>query len=67
MERIEVIQSEVFADWLRRLRDPISRSKIAQRIDRVATGLLGDTKPVGPRVTELRIDYGPGYRLYFTW
>jgi putative addiction module killer protein len=62
---IEVRQTEAFADWLNSLRDAKAAAKIAQRIVRVSAGLLGDVKPVGEGVSELRIDFGPGYRLYF--
>jgi putative addiction module killer protein len=47
------------------LRDPRGKARIAIRIDRLALGNAGDAKPVGSGVSEMRIDYGPGYRLYF--
>jgi putative addiction module killer protein len=59
---IEIRQTEVFADWLRRLRDESARIRI--RIRRLSPGNFGDVKPVGGGVSELRIDYGPGYRVY---
>jgi putative addiction module killer protein len=62
---IEVRQTADFADWLKSLRDKKTVAKIAQRIVRLQSGLLGDVKPVGNGVSELRIDYGPGFRLYF--
>lgn len=62
---IEVRQTEAFAKWLKVLRDERAAAKIAQRIVRLQSGLLGDVKPVGGGVSELRIDYGPGYRVYF--
>lgn len=62
---MEIRQTEVFADWLRSLRDRQARARIQIRIDRMQLGLPGDTKPVGGGVSELRIDYGPGYRVYF--
>ncbi len=62
----EVRQTPVFAEWLASLRDARAQTRIAARILRVEAGLLGDVKPVGDGVSELRIDYGPGYRLYFT-
>ena len=62
---MEIRQTEVFRAWLARLRDPIARSRVAQRLDRLARGLVGDTKPVGAGVSELRIDHGPGYRIYY--
>lgn len=61
----EVRQTDVFAQWLEELADTRAASRIAQRIIRLQSGLLGDVKPVGEGVSELRIDYGPGYRLYF--
>jgi len=63
---ILIRQTEVFATWLRALRDRQARARIQVRIDRVQLGLPGDAKPVGEGVSELRIDYGPGYRVYFT-
>lgn len=61
---IEVRQTEEFARWLKALRDAKGRAQIAKRILRVQSGLLGDIKPVGEGVSELRVDFGPGYRLY---
>jgi putative addiction module killer protein len=62
---IEVRQTEVFARWIDKLRDRQARARIQIRLDRLALGLPGDVKPVGEGVSELRIDYGPGYRVYF--
>jgi len=62
----EVIESAAFHAWLSGLRDQRARARIAARISRVAQGNLGDWKPMQGAVSELRIDYGPGYRLYFT-
>jgi len=62
---IEIRQTERFEAWLARLADRRARSRILVRIDRLALGNPGDVKPVGQGVSELRIDYGPGYRLYF--
>lgn len=62
---IEIRQSWVFADWLTALRDHKAKSVIQLRLDRVARGNLGDSKQVGDGIGELRIHYGPGYRLYF--
>ncbi|HTW68771.1 MAG TPA: type II toxin-antitoxin system RelE/ParE family toxin [Acetobacteraceae bacterium] len=62
---IEVRQTEVFARWFRKLRDRQARARIQVRIDRLGLGLPGDVRPVGEGVSELRIDYGPGYRVYF--
>jgi putative addiction module killer protein len=64
---VEVRQTAVFAKWLGTLRDRQARARIQIRIDRLQLGLPGDTRPVGGGVLELRIDYGPGYRVYFTW
>jgi putative addiction module killer protein len=63
---IEIRQTEAFATWFRALRDRQVRARIQVRIDRLQLGLPGDVKPVGEGVSELRIDYGPGYRIYFT-
>lgn len=62
---IEVRQTEVFAGWLRKLRDLQALARIQIRIRRLSLGNFGDVKPVGEGVSELRIDYGPGYRVYF--
>lgn len=62
---IEVRQIETFSDWLRKLRDENARSRILIRIRRLSLGNFGDVKSVGEGVGELRIDYGPGYRIYF--
>jgi putative addiction module killer protein len=55
-----------FDQWLRALRDVRARAKVLVRIDRLALGNPGDVGPVGHRVSEMRIDFGPGYRVYFT-
>ncbi len=57
--------TDEFSDWLRNLRDLRARAKILSRIDRLALGNPGDVAPVGRGVSELRIHYGPGYRVYF--
>ena len=62
---IDVRQTEAFSKWLRELRDRRARARIQTRIDRLQLGLAGDVRPVGEGVSELRIDYGPGYRVYF--
>jgi len=62
----EVIESVAFQAWLSELRDRQARARIAARITRLAQGNLGDWKATQGAVSELRIDYGPGYRLYFT-
>jgi putative addiction module killer protein len=53
-----------YTKWFKELRDPTAKAKIAVRLDRVQEGNLGDSEPVGEGVIELRIDYGPGYRIY---
>jgi putative addiction module killer protein len=62
---IEIRQTEVYSDWLRRLRDRTAKANIAMRTQRLASGNAGDAKSVGQGVHELRIDIGPGYRVYF--
>ncbi|MBU2752406.1 type II toxin-antitoxin system RelE/ParE family toxin [Acidithiobacillus thiooxidans] len=62
---IELKQTEAFAKWESRLRDKRARTIIATRLARLAHGLPGDVEPVGEGVSELRIHYGPGYRVYF--
>ena len=62
---IEVRKTEVFAKWLDALKDIRARARILVRIERLAAGNPGDVKPVGGGVSELRIDYGPGYRVYY--
>lgn len=61
----EIRQTSVFEDWLTGLKDAVSRAIIIRRIERVAAGNLGDVRPLGDGVSELRIDYGPGFRVYF--
>lgn len=63
---IEIRKTNIFALWLDRLRDIHARARVQARIERLAAGNAGDVKPVGEGVSELRIDYGPGYRVYFT-
>ena len=62
---IEIRQTEVFSDWIDSLRDDRARMRIEVRIRRLQLGNRGDSKPVGEGVSELRIDTGPGYRVYF--
>jgi putative addiction module killer protein len=63
---VEIRETEVFARWMDGLRDLRARARVQVRIERLASGHVGDAKPVGEGVSELRIDYGPGYRVYFT-
>jgi putative addiction module killer protein len=58
-------KTEVFARWLDGLRDVRARARVQVRIERLAAGNPGDVQPVGEGVSEMRIDYGPGYRVYF--
>ncbi|MDE2695805.1 MAG: type II toxin-antitoxin system RelE/ParE family toxin [Chloroflexota bacterium] len=62
---VEIRQTEVYARWFRRLRDREARARIDVRIRRLSLGNPGDVRPVGGGVSEMRIDYGPGYRVYF--
>jgi len=62
---IEFRQTETFRKWRLRLKDVRVRALIASRLDRLAYGNAGDVKPVGKGISELRIDHGPGYRVYF--
>ena len=63
---IEIRKTELFAKWLDNLRDIKAKARVLVRIERLATGNVGDVKPVGEGISEMRIDYGPGYRVYFT-
>lgn len=62
---LEIRQTEEFERWLKRLKDFTARAKILVRLRRMALGNPGDVRPVGGGISELRIDYGPGYRVYF--
>ena len=59
-------KTKVFSEWLERLRDRKAQALILLRLTKLEMGLLGDTKSIGDGISEIRIDYGPGYRLYFT-
>jgi putative addiction module killer protein len=64
---MKVRQTEAFAVWFDRLHDRQARARINARIRRLSLGNPGDVKPVGGGVSELRVDYGPGYRIYFLY
>ena len=62
---MQILRSDEFNNWLQRLRDERARARIQARILRLSMGNAGDAKPVGEGISEMRIDYGPGYRVYF--
>jgi putative addiction module killer protein len=62
---MEIRKTEVFARWVDELRDIRARARVLARIERLGAGNPGDVAPVGEGVSELRIDYGPGYRVYY--
>ena len=62
---IEILKSDTFSDWLAGLKDRQARMRIQVRLDRMALGNPGDVKPVRDGVSEMRVDHGPGYRVYF--
>jgi len=62
---IQILKTDEFATWLDSLRDIRGRAKVQVRIERLLAGNPGDVAPVGEGVSELRVDYGPGYRIYF--
>lgn len=62
---LEIRETDVYANWFSRLRDERAKARINARIYRLSQGNAGDVKPVGAGISELRIDYGPGYRIYF--
>jgi putative addiction module killer protein len=62
---MEIRKTTLFAKWIDSLQDIRARARIQARIERLATGNPGDVKPVGEGVSEMRIDYGPGYRVYY--
>ena len=64
-EGVGVEQSDEFRAWLKSMRDKPTRSRIDARVKRVAYGLLGQTRTLGGGLEELKLDFGPGYRVYF--
>ncbi|MDD2899928.1 MAG: type II toxin-antitoxin system RelE/ParE family toxin [Desulfuromonadaceae bacterium] len=66
MPMVEIRKTEMFAKWIDNLRDVQAKARVLVRIERLASGNAGDVKPVGEGISEMRIDYGPGYRVYFT-
>jgi putative addiction module killer protein len=62
---LTIEKTDIFLDWLRSLRDLRAMARIQIRIDRLALGNAGDVNSVGEGVSELRVDYGPGYRVYY--
>lgn len=63
---VELRKTSAFSEWLDSLRDIRARARVQVRVERLAAGNPGDVAPVGEGVSELRINYGPGYRVYFT-
>lgn len=64
---IDVEKTDRYNRWISTLRDRTAAAIVSARIERIRGGSMGDVKSVGAGVSELRIDYGPGYRVYFTW
>ena len=62
---VNLIESDEFQHWIRGLRDESARNRIGARLARLRRGHMGDVRPVGDGVSEMRINYGPGYRIYF--
>jgi len=62
---IEIRKTDIFSNWFNGLRDRRAKARIQARIDRIEVGHFGDVAPVGEGISELRIFYGPGYRVYF--
>ncbi|HUJ16921.1 MAG TPA: type II toxin-antitoxin system RelE/ParE family toxin [Nitrospirota bacterium] len=63
---LEIRKTDIYAKWLDGLRDIKARARVLARVERLAAGNPGDVKPIGEGVSEMRIDYGPGYRVYYT-
>ena len=66
MHTMQIVQSDVFTAWLDNVKDERAAARIVTRIRRMEIGNAGDVRSVGDAVSEIRIDYGPGYRVYFT-
>ena len=62
---IQIQQTETYAKWFAGLRDRVARARIDIRIRHLSLGNAGDAKPVGEGISEMRVDHGPGYRVYF--
>ena len=62
---VEIIKSATFDRWFRKLRDPKAKARIQMRIRRLGLGNPGGVQPIGSGLSEMRIDYGPGYRVYY--
>ena len=62
---IEIHKTDVYVQWLDSLRDINARARVLAQVERLAAGNPGDVRPVGEGVSEMRIDYGPGYRVYY--
>lgn len=63
---LEIRKTDTYARWLDGLHDIQARARVLARVERLAAGNPGDVKPVGEGISEMRIDYGPGYRVYYT-
>jgi len=62
---LDIIRTSAFDRWLRKLRDPRAKARIKMRIRRLSLGNTGDVRPIGHGLSEMRIDYGPDYRVYY--
>jgi putative addiction module killer protein len=61
----KLLKAILLIEWLRKLRDPTAKARIKMRIRRLSLGNAGDVQPIGEGLSEMRIDYGPGYRVYY--
>ena len=62
---MEIRKTDVFKKWMKTLKDTMVKARIDHRIDRLSRGNPGDVQPIGEGCSEMRIDYGPGYRVYY--